>query len=683
MNIKKLFIGLAVVAVALGVVVSANAQTTLTADQIMQALLANPTLLAQLSGLLNNGATTPASTVSSAPVAPLTIGSKGAEVTALQNFLIGQGISIPAGATGYFGTQTQAAVKAFQIANNITPTAGYYGNLTAAAVAQKIGAGGTVGGGGAAGDLCPNGNTLASNCATPPAGTGTGTTCPNGNLLSNNCAPAGSTVGGTEGSIATKLGATPPQTQANIRSTSNVDAYGLSVEAVGSDMTVDRVDLQMAVTPTGSSAQNPGSFVNKVSFYDGSTLLKEWSVGTSDFLKDSSDRYHMIFTGLGFKVPKGTIKILTVKLSVSSINAADANRVVTIQGYAGSSQNIRAVDTAGFQSYADMSGTANTATLTFKAAGTATLTVTLDNSLTPKAANHKVSTTNGVEKLTMMGFSAKAESGDAKLTKLYIASNATATAGLPSTIYLTDEAGAVLGSVAAGVTDGAEKLISGLSIVIPQDTTKRFLIKADFPTTANGQQASSSLMTNSVQWEKPDGSTASTTPSSEIAGTDQYFNSAVPQWTFVSGTIGTPTKPAFAGGASSTVSAFLTFKVKADGGALTKPVIADFGLGFASSSQTTYTDAQLIGVGETGFSGVVDSITPSDASVGDGGEYTVTVKGTLLAGTSAGVSNIALTSANYKLVATSTKAVVGGVTVTQTWNTADWASPSAFLEHTN
>ncbi|PJA94334.1 hypothetical protein CO131_01945, partial [Candidatus Kaiserbacteria bacterium CG_4_9_14_3_um_filter_50_16] len=44
----------------------------------------------------------------------LTIGSTGADVTCLQNALIAGGFSIPAGATGYFGTQTRAAVASWQ-----------------------------------------------------------------------------------------------------------------------------------------------------------------------------------------------------------------------------------------------------------------------------------------------------------------------------------------------------------------------------------------------------------------------------------------------------------------------------------------------------------------------------------------------------------------------------------------
>jgi len=64
----------------------------------------------------------------------LTMGASGAEVTALQNFLIGEGHSIAAGATGYFGAQTQAALAAYQSANGISPAAGYFGPITRAKV---------------------------------------------------------------------------------------------------------------------------------------------------------------------------------------------------------------------------------------------------------------------------------------------------------------------------------------------------------------------------------------------------------------------------------------------------------------------------------------------------------------------------------------------------------------------
>lgn len=71
--------------------------------------------------------------------ADLTLGSSGAQVTNLQKFLIARGFSIPAGATGYFGAQTQAAVAAFQASNGITPAAGYFGPVTRAKANALIG----------------------------------------------------------------------------------------------------------------------------------------------------------------------------------------------------------------------------------------------------------------------------------------------------------------------------------------------------------------------------------------------------------------------------------------------------------------------------------------------------------------------------------------------------------------
>ncbi|MBI2011123.1 MAG: peptidoglycan-binding protein [Candidatus Colwellbacteria bacterium] len=69
----------------------------------------------------------------------LTVGSKGDDVTALQNFLISQSsANWPAGqaATGYFGPITQSALGKYQAAVGISPTAGYFGPKTRAYLAS-------------------------------------------------------------------------------------------------------------------------------------------------------------------------------------------------------------------------------------------------------------------------------------------------------------------------------------------------------------------------------------------------------------------------------------------------------------------------------------------------------------------------------------------------------------------
>lgn len=59
----------------------------------------------------------------------LTVGSRGADVESLQNFLTEHGVySGPV--TGYFGNLTKEGVRKFQTENNISPVSGYFGPLT-------------------------------------------------------------------------------------------------------------------------------------------------------------------------------------------------------------------------------------------------------------------------------------------------------------------------------------------------------------------------------------------------------------------------------------------------------------------------------------------------------------------------------------------------------------------------
>ncbi len=90
--------------------------------------------VADLQGQLGDDeADTTSASCESVP-APLTMGSQGASVTALQNRLIADGQAIAAGATGYFGAQTKAALAGWQAAHNVAPAVGYYGPLTMAAM---------------------------------------------------------------------------------------------------------------------------------------------------------------------------------------------------------------------------------------------------------------------------------------------------------------------------------------------------------------------------------------------------------------------------------------------------------------------------------------------------------------------------------------------------------------------
>ena len=83
-----------------------------------------------------NGGTPVLTGTTSAPACSftkdLTLKSSGSDVTCLQKALIAGGYSIPAGATGYFGNQTKAAVSMWQTAVGVSPTAGYFGSISRA-----------------------------------------------------------------------------------------------------------------------------------------------------------------------------------------------------------------------------------------------------------------------------------------------------------------------------------------------------------------------------------------------------------------------------------------------------------------------------------------------------------------------------------------------------------------------
>ncbi|MEK9184441.1 MAG: peptidoglycan-binding protein, partial [Patescibacteria group bacterium] len=105
---------------------AANAQTSSDLQAQIAALMAQiAALQAQAGG---------SASVNASFNRDLTIGSTGADVTALQNWLASKGFAIAAGATGYFGGQTQAALAKYQASVGISPAAGYFGPITRAKV---------------------------------------------------------------------------------------------------------------------------------------------------------------------------------------------------------------------------------------------------------------------------------------------------------------------------------------------------------------------------------------------------------------------------------------------------------------------------------------------------------------------------------------------------------------------
>ena len=260
--------GVGLVATSFAFAPSAKAQTI----EELQALIAQ--LTAQLAALSGGG-----SSAGYTFSVDLTLGSTGADVTALQNFLISNGYSIPAGATGYFGSQTQAALASYQAANGIAPAAGYFGPITR----QKVNmSGGTSGGSTGSGD----------------GFSGTD----EGYLDEFDQLSAYSTEEVGEGE-------------------EDVAVLGVEMEAVDADQKIERVTVEID-TPTDASEDDLEDFITDVSVWLDGDELGRMDVDEASYDR-SSDEYVFRFINLGGVIEEGDLAELVV--AVSGVNNLDTN----------------------------------------------------------------------------------------------------------------------------------------------------------------------------------------------------------------------------------------------------------------------------------------------------------------------------------------------------------------------
>jgi len=113
----------------------ANAQTSSSTASLQAEIASLLAQIAQLQSQMGTSSTSSTTTSSYSFSKDLTLGSKGADVTVLQQLLINKGdLTALSAPTGYFGTATQAALAKFQTANAISPAAGYFGPKTRAFV---------------------------------------------------------------------------------------------------------------------------------------------------------------------------------------------------------------------------------------------------------------------------------------------------------------------------------------------------------------------------------------------------------------------------------------------------------------------------------------------------------------------------------------------------------------------
>jgi peptidoglycan hydrolase-like protein with peptidoglycan-binding domain len=311
--------GVAFVAIAMALLMVAPAKAQ-TAEELQAQIDSLMATIASLQSQLGVSGSTSTSASAYVFTRALTVGASGADVTALQNYLIGAGFSIPAGATGYFGAQTQAAVAAWQTANGVMPAAGYFGPVSQAKYNALMAA------------------------QTPSTGDNGGD---NGDNGSDNSADLGS----GEASLSNFKGKDGDDTDIEEgQEAAPVAEFEFDVE--DGDLQLSRMDVSFEAAGGAGQETDPWKAFDEISLWvDGDEIASEDVSSKSDWMTDepANDQNTFRFNGLDTIFRDGDTANITVAVTVaSSVDGSDSGNDWTVWV---EDDGIRGVDGEGIDQY--------------------------------------------------------------------------------------------------------------------------------------------------------------------------------------------------------------------------------------------------------------------------------------------------------------------------------------------
>jgi hypothetical protein len=496
--------GLALSIFAVGGALTANAQA-MTLSQLVDLFISLGIIAPDKAAAAKAAVTSSASTTFTRD---LTVGSSGADVTALQNVV---GVSP---ATGYFGSITKAAVQAYQAANGV-PSTGYVGPLTRA-VLNKTSTGST------------------------------GTT--GGSIVVNS---------GVEGSItATKSSVS----NSTVREGETMKTLlGVKLEAKLSDINVQRVKVDLGTSTTVYTKVFKTLYLTD----DSGKVLAQADLNSNTVVKDGT-QYALTFGGFSYNVPKDSTKYLWVKGDLySSIKTEDQyNR--TIRLFGSSDNAIRGVDGAGIDQYTGDNDISQSISIDTTLVDEATL------KLSTNSANYKkadvIAASGGDEDeadmVPVLAFDFKAEKDNVLITDIVATVAKTGTGAATATkAYLYDGSNLI---DSEDITSGSVTF-DDIDLWVNKDSTKTLTLKVDIRD-ANITESviTASVTAANVTAENSVGSEVDSNTGS-ATGESMTVRNAGPIVTLVSKTLNAPTTQENNNISTTTRSATFTVRVKAVG----------------------------------------------------------------------------------------------------------------------
>ncbi len=512
--------------------------------------------LAMATSMLSFAPVVHAQTACSVGTVNLTVGSSGAAVTCLQQMLIAAGYSIPAGATGYFGMQTKAAVAAWQAAAGITPAAGYFGSISRAHWGMSSG---TTTGGTSMVPGCMAGAMFSSTTGASCYPTSTVPGCMAGAMFSSTTG-APCTSGTNAGA-----GLTGSGRLTNVSSYGDVESdikegdaatsvVGVQADATSGDVAIQRVDATFTIgTNISGSSSNLNKYVSDVSLYLDGTKLASMDPAMGD---KSGRVWTLRFSGLNGVIKSGKTGNLVVKVTpVSSVGSSESANTITAKLDVDS---VRAVGADGISDTYVATAISQSFTVSSATNGTLTVSAGSDN---PKASQVAVSssTTTGVKLLT---FSLKAKNQDVDVTDLAIqlGTSDNNLNDVVSNVKLM-KGSTVLSSKTVGTGTFGTTTFTNVDETITKDTTENYWISADIKGDSSYTDGTTLVASTTVYgWDVSDVNGASVTPSAAAVGNTMTLTAT--GISVVKGTV-TANKTAGLTGAGDQVTFTIPFTVTA------------------------------------------------------------------------------------------------------------------------
>jgi hypothetical protein len=566
----------------------------------------------------------------------LTVGSTGADVVALQTALMNAGYNIPAIAAGtpkgYFGSQTQTAVKAYQAARSI-PSTGFVGPLTRAAlnggamVTTPVAVG------------CPAGYTCTANVGTTPVVT----------------TPGVITTPGMAGTLALTLQGSPSGATLDKGESEDIARYKLQASA--SDMQVTSLALDFDV--------RLWLYASSVVIKDdaGVVIASKSGLTQNDFIELTVGSSYRLYVPVSYVVPRAASKYFTV--NVTMLPASD--RCATTCTLTLSKVQVRSVDGTGVTD-TQTDGTDRTFSFTGTNSGQLVTTV---NASSPLKKLVQISNSNETAGVVLGIVDLKSQNKDATLRtlKIFVKTDGTSVNTLFSRIKIKANgqeytANTIDTSSGSNSTASSTVTFTDLTIPLPKDVYVPVTITADVAKPSStgaldGKSASTTLVANTTNIVAEDSTFNSVTINAgTVISSDQIFSAS---GAMVSNMVATLGSPVLSNNVTVAQPVSFTYTLTAGDNALYVSAAAGVALGTTTTGYTNNSSTNA----STTLTNV--TLSPSELSGDSSGSYyvipaggsrTFTWSGQVKNDAPSGVvlRSFAVTSINYGTTASSLNA---------------------------